>query len=748
MSGPTLSYEYPLDFSIGVKRQKQQSVQQAQEAIYKFLIDIVKKCSPETALLEFKNLFIFCYSPDALDIVQALYEIIFNRNEEIFIHTLKRACYILLNNWSSDRKYKYVQDLIQILAEGAVAHHSLSPIIRRLRTWIVNFVNSEDYQELQLYAFPCTIQERDSWSQRYTSYLLVAQSIDSRNPIEQRVTAKELSQQLKEKFKFELAMYTIRCDYPDYQQENTYNPTKLGRRAIFLIKKVVSRNLLFSYVSHAHSFNQQIKTLNYREFKKSLYCYLLFDINNKSLLLILDKTISKELDNLYSHRDLEPLSCDLLLRTCRRLINFLTILEEQEPSSFFIWLTTQENPLTLVIILIKIVLICNYTQTHIEFCIAKLIRYYKHYSEDECQWFINFLEILNIVFAIYTENVQYNLVKVEMNGRDSAHKEQGMYQKNLPLSHSSTLPLSDSPRLIDLDAYRIFSQLKGADLRDTNLSGTSIRSTDLSAADLRGANLSGCDLSQADLSLAKLSRANLSKALLQGTDLSGAMLNHADLSDASLNGADLRCADLQQANLIRASLTASKLRRSNLKDANLSSATLRSVSLVGSNLSGADLQEADLQHADLSKANLSHANLSHANLTGADLRHAKLYHTNLSGANLYQANLSKANLIGVNLSKANLNRANLNAATLESADLRGAFLRDATLNETRLTNANLTGADLSRADASHSNLSGSNLSDAILRHVNLNGADLSQANLTGANLFRTSLSLARMRDAQ
>ena len=677
MTGRNLTDDYKLNLPADANQLKQQSLQQAQEVIYKFLLEIVKKYSPETVLLELRHLLISCDDTVNSEAVKALNNIIFRNNEEEFRNTLTRACYILINNWYSNRKYIYIQELIQLLADVAETQNSLSRSLNRLKSWIGNFINSEDYQEIKLFASPYTDQDRGYWSHRYTSYLLVPQYLDANNPIEQREVARNLSKQLREKFKFDLAMYTVRCDSPTFKGEKCSPPTIIENGGISLIKKIVSRNLLFSYENSANIFLQQVKNINYRDFKESLQNYLFFDVDQQISLGVLKKKLAEKLDSLYEIHHQEILSVDLLLRTCKQLIEFLTTEDGQNPSSLFILLTTQGSTLALVIILLKIILVCKYVRTHLDVCLAQLIHYYENYPENECQWFINFLEIFNIAFAIYTENVQYNLVKVKDKASDN----------------------QNNPSDVDLDAYRIFPQLKGADLRDSDLSGADIRSTDLSAADLRGADLSGADLSQANLSLAKLSRANLSSAMLNGAELNAADLNSADLSGASLSGADLRRADLQHVNLSGSSLIDAKMCRSNLKKADLNSATLSSATLNASDLSGANLQNADLQNADLSNANLSNANLSNANLRGADLRHAKLHNANLRGANLHHTNLSHASLRGANLSSTNL----------------------------------------SRAELSHGNLRGTDLSDALLRHVNLTGANLSHANLRGANLFSTSL---------
>ena len=43
-----------------------------------------------------------------------IYEYFENKEEDDFHYTLKRSCYILINNWETNRQYQYIQDLIAI----------------------------------------------------------------------------------------------------------------------------------------------------------------------------------------------------------------------------------------------------------------------------------------------------------------------------------------------------------------------------------------------------------------------------------------------------------------------------------------------------------------------------------------------------------------------------------------------------------------------------------------------------------
>ena len=81
--------------------EKQLNLETAQEKIYSFLLRIVKTWEPKDVLQEFKRLFI-----DNLDSANShfklgIYKIFGDKNEHEFDNTIKRCCYILINNWEA-----------------------------------------------------------------------------------------------------------------------------------------------------------------------------------------------------------------------------------------------------------------------------------------------------------------------------------------------------------------------------------------------------------------------------------------------------------------------------------------------------------------------------------------------------------------------------------------------------------------------------------------------------------------------
>lgn len=411
------------------------NIQQSQETIYSFLLEVVKKWPPEEVLLEFKRLFIYHVDSVSSDAIQSLYEIVFSNNEEEFRNTLKRSCYILINNWDASRNYKPIQELVKAFSDTTLNRYTSSPTLKRLRQWVDNFIKGKDFEELKLFASRYEDHERGPWSSRYTSYLLVPQYIDLSNPIEQREAARALSKQLKDRFKFDLAMYIARAQTSAPAKQTPKNPTVLGDEVLRLIKAIVARRGPFSYTNLANIFMNQIKNLTYGEFKQSLRQYLIFSVENREFVESLQAKLSERLDTLYESHEDEIITNALILRTCNRVIEYLTTENQSEPSQLFILLLSQASPVTLVIVLLKIILICKHARTHLESCIAHLIKYYQDYPEEECTWVVNFLEVFNVTFAIHAENVQYNLIRMEVDG------------------------LQPAP-MFDPDKYRIFSQLK------------------------------------------------------------------------------------------------------------------------------------------------------------------------------------------------------------------------------------------------------------------------------------------------
>ena len=385
----------------------------AQQQLYDDLLDAVRKLPPDEALNEFEAAFFGHSASLDADVSPFLYKVLFADDESEFRNTLKRACYIFVNNWDLSRHGNTMQTLLDLFEQPFLHKPTHSPSLKRLRHWLLAFAKSKDFEDLQLFASQrIGPTHPTSWSSRYVAYQLTAQAIDSTNSLEQREAARTLSKRLKNKFKHDLAMYTAFSQNSSRLNHKHINPTVLGDEVLRLIKAILVRRGQFSYRNVARIFQQQILKTPYDNYKESLLEYLCFSISHPNFLLLVEAELGKQLPHIYAEHNADTLDPSLNLRTCNRLIDYLTTEDKKNPSRLFVRMISQGNPLNVAVLLLKILLISPNSQLYLEARLADLISYYKQFMEAECRAIIQFLEICSVTFAIYSDNVEYNLVQV------------------------------------------------------------------------------------------------------------------------------------------------------------------------------------------------------------------------------------------------------------------------------------------------------------------------------------------------
>jgi len=411
----------------------------AQESIYSYFLDLVRSRAPDEVLREFKNLFVYHVASENEAILNYLQDIVLDAGEEPFKYTLQRSCYILFNNWEANRQYEYIPKLVRVFDDAAISQSAISPVLKKQRAWLQNFLESKAFNDLQLFVWRYDTADRKQkekkWSDRYIAYCLVPQYADPNNSEEQRQVARVVSQRLKDKFKFELAMYVTRSQMASYRSNPYPNPTILGDNVLRLIEIVLSRRGQFNYESLASLFLEQTARSRYSSFKKSLNKYLLYAWGDKELANTINTKLADKIQGLYPQKNDDRLDDSLLLRTCNRVIDSLTTENGRDPPTLFILLLSNGNPLTLAIALLKLILISPHSRIHLETRIAQLIAFYEQQPESECQWTIRFFEVFKVTLAVYAENVKYQLVKIDTPNGDRSGK-------------------------VDMKAYRVFAQVK------------------------------------------------------------------------------------------------------------------------------------------------------------------------------------------------------------------------------------------------------------------------------------------------
>ncbi len=387
----------------------------AQAYIYNFFLTLVKEKEAAKVLKEFQLLFFNYHATEEnSEAVVALAEIIFANDQETFLNTIKRCCYILINNWERDRQKEAIQKFVQGFLEEDFDREPTHEVTNRLYGWLKHFVEGQYFAEINIFKISQTPPKTEHWSKRYNSYLLVNQYLNTENSAEQREAAKLLSQKLRKKFKFDLAMYTARSESSLNQENAIENPTNLGKKTLKLIKEILAKQRHFDYDKLANIFIKQTQGFRYKTFKASLVNYLLYTLEEQRTTKALRNQLSKKIDLLYEEYDDCELDESLILRSCNRVIDYLTLESEKQPGELFFFLMSQEERLSLVIIMLKLILFCPYSRTHLETRVAELIEYYNDYPEGDCKWLVHFFDIFQIIFTIFADgDVEYNLIKVK-----------------------------------------------------------------------------------------------------------------------------------------------------------------------------------------------------------------------------------------------------------------------------------------------------------------------------------------------
>lgn len=425
-----------------------QGIEQAQKRIYEFFLDVVRCKSPDLVLVDFRNLFINFSDDNNPEITYALDQILTAYNEKEFFYTLKRCCYILINNWTVSNKRDCIQSLIDTFNHSSIHKKPKSIKLRTLRIWLQIFIKSEDFQSLKLFTLHLEdqVNHDQNWGNRFASYLLAYQYTNPSSSQEQRQAANLLAQKMKDKFKFDLAMYTARIGTQSSTQNHSTNPTSLTNNVINLVTLMLTKKSVLNCQQLAINFLENIQDLSYQEFKFGLLKYIDFSMADAEISESVQTKLYHGLRDLNSNYHDAPVSKLLIFKTAKYIISEITISDRDQPTELFNILLHHTNPINLVMLLVKLLLLNESIRPFLEIRVASIIKYYSQYSESKCKSVISFIDMLNIALAIYAGETRYNLVRMTPN--ELPNLPEG---NNKSDSHMSSF---------DTREYRIFSQAR------------------------------------------------------------------------------------------------------------------------------------------------------------------------------------------------------------------------------------------------------------------------------------------------
>ena len=189
------------------------------------------------------------------------------------------------------------------------------------------FIQSEDFQSLQLFALHLDDHNKQDqkWGNRFASYLLAYQYTNPASPLEQRQAANLLAQKLKNKFKFDLAMYTARVGNHSSVQNHQTNPTSLSNNVINLVTLMLTKKSVLNCQKLAINFLENTKDSSYQEFKISLLKYLDFSVTDVEISETVQTKLQDGLLEFKSNHDDYPVNISLILKTTKYLISEITM---------------------------------------------------------------------------------------------------------------------------------------------------------------------------------------------------------------------------------------------------------------------------------------------------------------------------------------------------------------------------------------------------------------------------------------
>jgi hypothetical protein len=241
-------------------------------------------------------------------------------------------------------------------------------------------------------------------------------------------------------------MYTARVGNHSLPQNQQTNPTSLSNNVINLVTLMLTKKSVFNCQKLAINFLENAKNSTYQEFKISLLKYLDFSVTDAEISQTVQTKLQDGLLEFKSNHNDYPVNISLILKTTKYLISEIAISDRDQPTELFNILLHHTNPINLVVLLLKILLLNESIRPFLELRVASIIKYYSQYSESKCKSVIAFIDMLNIALAIYAGETRYNIVK--MNPYESPN----LLDNNPSLdTHISTL---------DIREYRIFSQAR------------------------------------------------------------------------------------------------------------------------------------------------------------------------------------------------------------------------------------------------------------------------------------------------
>lgn len=415
-----------------------QQIQQAEQILYDYFLECVKKNSPEQVIEEFRDLFIQAKGCKDINVYLALEKIVKSVKSkeatEQFNFFLNRCCYILINRWQmhpqSELLIARLVAVFDYLGANINGYPTTSNILRRL---ILNFIKNEQFLKLKRLVkaidTPKNSNAIDTNSpvgnliSRYP-YLYDRCLLSDRCTQEDRTTILRIKAQKERAFELDLskyATYQVRLARIAPASEmstvirQVQNPTLLSDRELnralhHYVSPVVGdrtyKDLSCSFLAHsAH-------TPTFRAFKDDLYEYILTSLDSKYVKSQFNKKLFHYLQNTLPEFDRQKPNEFLIMRTSSQLFNFLVVESSHQLEHYiFVDLITNLGVTRTVGLLLKVVLLCNKVKPYLEKRVSILFNHYESFAQDGVPWLVKSLESLQVAFSLHFGKIDISCFK-------------------------------------------------------------------------------------------------------------------------------------------------------------------------------------------------------------------------------------------------------------------------------------------------------------------------------------------------
>ena len=381
--------------------------------LYTYLLDHVKVEPPSLLIELFRRLFIEGMEDSSSQVWQALERIVSSDvADQEFKFILNRSCYIPINHWENNPRFKEAIPKLIALFETPPTQVARSRTTQRLRQLVQCFRQTEQYRVLRYRTqqFSHNSEESGNAESRqlrtflgrypfiYEHCLLTNDSTD-----EQRQKVKSRQTQQQQQFDINLSQYITYQQLPK-NSRSVKNPTLLSNGELNIAiqqftGKVDGAN---TYKDLAERFRTSSRwTPCYRTFKKELYDdYLTASTNINYGNHQFNQKLQKLLQSTLFEYDTQRLSPILLVKTCRKLLDLLVVESAEQPKHYiFLDLTSNLGITPTIGLLLKIVLLCHQVKPYLEQKFAILFKHYEDYTKDQTKWLVDSLENLNVAFS-------------------------------------------------------------------------------------------------------------------------------------------------------------------------------------------------------------------------------------------------------------------------------------------------------------------------------------------------------------